>query len=75
LLKFGIKNTGKFAIMTFEWREHYMEKLVEIARAFYGVLVPRKVRKNFFRITIGFLDQRYPVETAIGLALRKLHLS
>jgi hypothetical protein len=52
-----------------------MEKLIEITRAFYGVFVPRKIRKNFYKLTVKFLDQRYSVETAIGLALRKLHLN
>ena len=52
-----------------------MDKLLEIARAFYGVIIPRKFRKNFYQFTVEFLDQRYSVETAIGLALQKLHLN
>jgi hypothetical protein len=52
-----------------------MDKLLEIARAFYGVLIPRRLRKNFLRLTLKYLDDRYSVETAVGLALRKLNLN
>jgi hypothetical protein len=52
-----------------------MEKLVEIARVFYGVFIPKKIRKTFYKYTIELLDQRYSIETAIGLALRKLDLN
>jgi hypothetical protein len=51
-----------------------MEKLLEIARAFYGVVIPKRIRRTFYRITVEFLDQRYSIETAIGLAIRKLNL-
>ena len=52
-----------------------MDKLLEIANAFYGVLIPRRLRRNFFRLTIEYLDARYSIETAVGLALRKLKLN
>ncbi|MCX6169015.1 MAG: hypothetical protein NTX65_06740 [Ignavibacteriales bacterium] len=52
-----------------------MYKLLEIARAFYGVLVPRKSQKNFLLFAEKYLDERYSVETAVGLALRKLNLN
>jgi hypothetical protein len=52
-----------------------MYKLLEIARAFYGVLIPRKYQKNFLRIAEKYLDERYSVETAVGLALRKINLN
>lgn len=52
-----------------------MDKLIEIARAFYGVFIPKKYRKNFLRIAEEFLDERYSVETAVGLALKEIHLN
>lgn len=52
-----------------------MYKLFEIARAFYGVMIPKKFQKSFLRLAMEYLDERYSVETAIGLALRKLHLN
>ena len=51
-----------------------MEKLFEIAAAFYGVMIPARARKNFLRIVAQHLDERYSLETAIGLALHKLGL-
>jgi hypothetical protein len=52
-----------------------MNKLLEIARVFYGVLIPRKYQKNFLRFAEEYLDERYSVETAVGLALKKIHLN
>ncbi|MFA7229309.1 MAG: hypothetical protein WC061_09760 [Melioribacteraceae bacterium] len=52
-----------------------MYKLLEIARVFYGVLIPRKYQKNFLRFAEEYLDERYSVETAVGLALRKINLT
>lgn len=52
-----------------------MEKLLIITAAFYGVMIPARARKNFLRIVGQYLDQRYSVETAIGLALRKLGIN
>ncbi len=52
-----------------------MNRLLEIARAFYGVLIPRKYHRHFFRFAEEFLDERYSVETAVGLALKKLNLT
>ncbi len=54
--------------------DEQMEKLFEIAAAFYGVLIPPRARKNFLRIVVQYLDERYSLETAIGLALRRLGL-
>ncbi|MCL4548210.1 MAG: hypothetical protein M1495_06550 [Bacteroidetes bacterium] len=51
-----------------------MEKLFEIAAAFYGVMIPARARRNFLRIVAQHLDERYSLETAIGLALHKLGL-
>jgi hypothetical protein len=52
-----------------------MEKVLELSRAFYGVLIPKKIRKNFMNLVAEYLNERYSIETAIGLALRKLHLN
>jgi hypothetical protein len=52
-----------------------MNKLIEIAQAFYGVLIPRRYQKNFLHFAKKYLDERYSVETAVGLALRKLNLN
>ena len=51
-----------------------MEKLFEITAAFYGVMIPARARRNFLRIVAQHLDERYSLETAIGLALHKLGL-
>ena len=52
-----------------------MNKLFEIARAFYGVFIPKKYRKSFLRFAEKYLDERYSVETAVGLALKKINLN
>lgn len=52
-----------------------MNKLFEIARSFYGVFVPNKYRKSFLRFAEKYLDERYSVETAVGLALKEIHLN
>jgi hypothetical protein len=52
-----------------------MYKLLEIARVFYGVFIPRKHHKNFLHSVEKLLDERYSIETAIELALRKLNLN
>lgn len=52
-----------------------MNKILEIALAFYGILVPRKYIKKFYQLVIEYLDEKYSIETAIGLALRKLKLN
>ncbi len=49
-----------------------MNKILEIAVAFYGVLIPKRERKSFLNNVLDYLDQRYSIETAIGLALKKL---
>lgn len=51
-----------------------MNKIFEIAAAFYGVLIPNKVRDNFAQLVINYLDERYSIETAIGLALKRLKI-
>jgi hypothetical protein len=52
-----------------------MNKIFEIARAFYGVLIPERKRKNFSKLVFFYLDRRYSIETAIGLALKRLKLT
>jgi hypothetical protein len=52
-----------------------MEKVLELARVFYGVLIPRKFRRNFINKVTGYLNDRYSIETAIGLAIKELHLN
>jgi hypothetical protein len=52
-----------------------MNKIFELAASFYGVLVPAKYRKNFLQLVLDYLDARYSIETAIGLALKKLKLN
>jgi len=52
-----------------------MNKILEIAAAFYGVLIPKKERKSFFTFVMDYLDQRYSIETAIGLALKRIKLN
>jgi len=49
-----------------------MDKILEIAASFYGVLIPQKIRKAFINLVLEYLDQRYSIETAIGLALHRL---
>lgn len=51
-----------------------MNKLIEIACAFYGVFIPKKFRKNFLHFAEKYLDERYSVETAVGLALKEINL-
>lgn len=52
-----------------------MNKLLEIARVFYGVFIPKRYRKNFLHFAEEYLDERYSVETAVGLALKKINLN
>lgn len=52
-----------------------MENLLEITRAFYGILIPSREQKSFVRLVVDYLDNRYSIETAIGLALKKLKLN
>ena len=52
-----------------------MNKIFEIAAAFYGVLIPRKDKKTFLHLVLDYLDARYSIETAIGLALKQLKLN
>jgi hypothetical protein len=52
-----------------------MNKILELASAFYGVFVPRTKRKNFLRLVLDYLGKRYSIETAIGLALTKLKIN
>ncbi len=56
-------------------RQIKMNKLLELAAAFYGILIPRRYIKQFYRLVIEYLDEKYSIETAIGLALRKLKLN
>lgn len=51
-----------------------MKTLLEIASAFYGVVIPKKLVKSFSDLVLNYLEERYSIETAIGLALRKLRI-
>jgi hypothetical protein len=51
-----------------------MNKFFEIAAAFYGVLIPVSKKRSFLKFVTGYLDERYSIETAIGLTLKKLKL-
>jgi hypothetical protein len=51
-----------------------MYKILELTRYFYRIVIPRKFRKEFLKLTQQFLDERYSIETAIGLAITKLKL-
>ena len=51
-----------------------MEKVLELARVFYGVLIPRRFRKSFIGRVTEYLNDRYSIETAIGLAIKELDL-
>jgi hypothetical protein len=52
-----------------------MNKIFELAAFFYGVLIPRNEKKNFLSLVLDYLDERYSIETAIGLALKRLNLN
>ncbi len=52
-----------------------MNKIFELAAAFYGAIIPNKVRKNFVQLVLDYLDERYSIETAIGLALKRLKIN
>jgi len=51
-----------------------MKTIFELAQFFYGVVVPKKVRKKFAEFVFRHLDEHFSVETAIGLALKELKL-
>lgn len=51
-----------------------MEKVLILARYFHGVFVPKKFQKNFFNKVLVHLNERYSIETAIGLAIKELKL-
>jgi len=51
-----------------------MEKVLELAGAFYGVLIPRRFHRTFIEKVTMYLNERYSIETAIGLAIRELKL-
>jgi len=52
-----------------------MNKIFEIAASFYGILIPKKDKKTFLQLVLDYLDERYSIETAIGLALKRLKLN
>ncbi len=52
-----------------------MNKIFELAASFYGVLIPNKEKKNFLQLVLDYLDERYSIETAIGLALKHIKLN
>ena len=51
-----------------------MNKFIELAQSFYGVKVPRFKVKDFVKLVISFLEERYSIETAIGKALQKMRM-
>ncbi len=51
-----------------------MKKVLEIARAFYGVVIPKNKQKKFLDHVFDYLEERYSIETAIGMALQELHI-
>lgn len=51
-----------------------MRSVIEIARAFYGVVIPKNKQKKFLDHVFDYLDERYSIETAIGLALKELSI-
>ncbi|MEJ5352259.1 MAG: hypothetical protein WHS65_11795 [Melioribacteraceae bacterium] len=52
-----------------------MNRILEIALAFYGILIPQRYIRKFYKLVIEYLDEKYSIETAIGLALKKLKLN
>ena len=51
-----------------------MKSVIEIARAFYGVAIPKNKQKKFSEHVFDYLDERYSIETAIGLAIKELSI-
>ena len=51
-----------------------MKSIIEIARAFYGVVIPKSLQKKFSNHVCEYLDERYSIETAIGMALKELSI-
>ncbi|MBU1095616.1 MAG: hypothetical protein KKB34_03970 [Bacteroidetes bacterium] len=51
-----------------------MKSIIELARAFYGVVIPKKLQKKFLDHVLDYLDERYSIETAIGLALKEIRI-
>lgn len=51
-----------------------MKSVVEIASAFYGVVIPKSKQKKFSEHVFDYLNERYSIETAIGMALKELSI-
>lgn len=51
-----------------------MKAIFELAQFFYGVVIPKRIRKKFAEFVFRYLDEHYSVETAIGLAIKELKL-
>jgi hypothetical protein len=51
-----------------------MNIFIELAKNFYGVIIPGRKRKLFSTLVINHLNDRYSIETSIGMALQKMHL-
>jgi len=51
-----------------------MKTFLELAGYFYGKRIPRFSRKKFYALVLEFLSKEYSIETAIGLALKKLRI-
>lgn len=52
-----------------------MKTFIELAKNFYGVQIPFFKRKGFFNTVMEYLEKRYSIETAIGMAIEKLKLN
>jgi len=72
--KIVLKKITKFSIIKVERMRLAMEKILTLARYFYGVFIPEKFQKNFFTKVLKYLNDRYSIETAIGLAIKELKL-
>jgi len=51
-----------------------MNIFIELAKNFYGVIIPGRKRKLFSSLVISNLNDRYSIETSIGMALKAMHL-
>lgn len=51
-----------------------MKTFIELAKSFYGVRIPFYKKKGYFNTVMEYLEKRHSIETAIGMALDKLHL-
>ena len=52
-----------------------MNIFMELAKNFYGITIPRRKKKVFSSLVVEYLNERYTIETAIGMALQRMNLS